>query len=92
MGDVNPGAEIRARGNIVVLGTLRGLAHAAYGAEGGYILALRFHAQQLRIGELIARGDAPGAARGAEIAHVAGGKIVVESYQGKLPGGPTTAR
>ncbi len=32
MGDVNPGAEIVAGGNIMVLGTLRGLAHA--GANG----------------------------------------------------------
>lgn len=32
MGDVNPGAEVVAGGNIMILGTLRGLAHA--GANG----------------------------------------------------------
>ena len=32
LGDVNPGAEITARGDIVVMGWIRGLAHA--GADG----------------------------------------------------------
>jgi septum site-determining protein MinC len=87
IGDVNPGAEVRAGGNIVILGALRGLAHAACGADSGYIIALRLDAQQIRIGSLIARaadaGD--GAARSAEIAYAAEGRIVVEPYQGRLP-------
>jgi len=88
VGDVNPGAEIQARGNIIVLGRLRGVAHAAVGSERGFIFALRFEPQQLRIGKLVARAgesDAPGA--GAEIAYATGRTIVVERYQGRLPSG-----
>ncbi|MDO4582173.1 MAG: septum site-determining protein MinC [Bacillota bacterium] len=54
-GDVNPGAEIVATGNIVIMGTCRGMLHA--GAEGdneAYILAYTLAAQQLRIGEYVA--------------------------------------
>jgi septum site-determining protein MinC len=88
LGDVNPGAEVRAGGNITVMGALRGVAHAGRGEGGGYIVALRLEAQQVRIGGLIARGGEPaGAARGAEIAYASNGQIVVESYQGRLPGG-----
>jgi septum site-determining protein MinC len=88
VGDVNPGAEIQARGNIIVLGRLRGVAHAAVGSECGFIFALRFEPQQLRIGRLVARAgesDAPG--EGAEIAYATGRTIVVERYQGRLPSG-----
>jgi len=88
VGDVNPGAEIQARGNIIVLGRLRGVAHAAVGGECGFIFALRFAPQQLRIGRLVARAgesDAPG--QGAEIAYATGRTIVVERYQGRLPSG-----
>jgi septum formation inhibitor MinC len=87
-GDVNPGAEIRAEGNIVVLGRLRGTAHAAIGRDSGFILALRLEPQQLRISRTVARAgdkDKPGTV--PEIAHVAGGNIVVERYLGRLPGG-----
>jgi septum site-determining protein MinC len=88
-GDVNPGAEVRATGNIVVLGRLRGTAHAGIGEAGGFILALRLEPQQLRIGRSVAR--AQDAERGTdqpvpEIAHLAGKTIVVERYQGRLPG------
>ena len=86
-GDVNPGAEIRAEGNIVVLGRLRGTAHAGINREAGFILALRLEPQQLRIGRMVARaseGDTPGSV--PELAHVAGTAIVVERYVGRLPG------
>jgi septum site-determining protein MinC len=101
VGDVNAGAELRAGGNIVVMGVLRGLAHAGCLGDGGYIVALRLEAQQLRIGGLIARGaggeappraHGPGATSGAggygsdvEIAYVSDGQIVVEPYRGRLP-------
>ncbi|CCW35568.1 septum site-determining protein MinC [Chthonomonas calidirosea] len=55
-GDVNPGAEVIAGGDIVVLGTLRGLAHAGcYGNEGARIIAGNMRPQQLRIAGQIAR-------------------------------------
>jgi septum site-determining protein MinC len=86
VGDVNPGAEVRAEGNIVILGRLRGIAHAGIGRDRGFILALRLEPQQLRIGRLVARApDAPSS--GTEIAYVTDRNIVVERYAGKLPAG-----
>lgn len=84
-GDVNPGAEVRATGNIVVLGCLRGTAHAGIGRDTGFILALQLEPQQLRIGRKVARADANTRASNAEIAYATGTSIVVERYSGRLP-------
>jgi len=85
-GDVNPGAEVRATGNIVVLGRLRGTAHAGIGQDVGFILALRLEPQQLRVGRKVARAaDSDTPANEAEIAYCTGEQIVVERYLGKLP-------
>jgi septum site-determining protein MinC len=55
-GDVNPGASITAKGDIIVMGTFRGLAHAgATGREEATITAFRLRATQLRIGNRICR-------------------------------------
>ena len=56
IGDVNPGAEIVAKGDITVWGVLGGIAHA--GSEGNSysrIRALKLHAIQLRIADVFAR-------------------------------------
>jgi septum formation inhibitor MinC len=85
-GDINPGAEVRASGNIVVLGRLRGTAHAGIGQDVGFILALRLEPQQLRIGRQVARAaDSDIPATEPELAYATGGSIIVERYQGKLP-------
>ena len=56
IGDVNPGAEVVAGGNIVVWGRVRGLVHAgALGDETAVICALHLTPTQLRIGSHIAR-------------------------------------
>ncbi len=40
IGDVNPGAEVVAEGNIVIMGTLRGTAHAGYaGNKSAFVAA-----------------------------------------------------
>lgn len=50
LGDVNPDAYIVASGNIIVMGALRGVAHAgANGDENAQIIALKLIPQQLRI-------------------------------------------
>jgi len=55
VGDVNPGAELVATGDIVVFGRLRGIAHAgAGGDEAARIFALDLSATQLRIATFIA--------------------------------------
>jgi len=55
-GDTNPGSEIIASGDIVVLGSLRGIAHAgAKGDENSQIAALSLRPTQLRIASYIGR-------------------------------------
>jgi len=85
-GDVNSGAEVIAGGDVVVLGTLRGVAHAgAYDETGGgrVIFSLNLQATQLRIGMVISRGGASKGKGEAEIARVDGDTIVVEPYQSR---------
>lgn len=56
IGDVNPGAEIIAKGDITVWGVLGGIAHAgADGSSYSRIRALKLYAIQLRIGDVVAR-------------------------------------
>ncbi len=55
LGDVNPGAEIIADGDVVVFGALRGLAHAGAGGERtARIWALSMQPNQIRIADLVA--------------------------------------
>lgn len=56
IGDVNPGAEIIAKGDITVWGVLSGIAHS--GSDGNNytkIRALKLNPIQIRIGEVFAR-------------------------------------
>lgn len=56
LGDVNPGAEVIAAGDVIVWGKLRGLVHAgAMGDNSAIVCALLFEPTQLRIGNAIAR-------------------------------------
>lgn len=81
LGDVNPGAEIMAAGDIVVMGVLRGLAHAGAGGDASRVVAaFRFEATQLRIANHIARapeGDHPPDV--AEVAMVRDGQVVLDN-------------
>lgn len=85
-GDVNSGAELVAGGDIAVLGTLRGVAHAgAYDETGGgrTIFALNLQPTQLRIGSIISRGSGEVRGKSPEIARVDKDMIVVEPYSAK---------
>ena len=54
IGDVNPGAEIIAEGNIIVIGTLRGLVHAGCAGNADcFVAALNLYPTQLRISDII---------------------------------------
>jgi septum site-determining protein MinC len=82
-GDVNAGAEVMAGGDIVVMGTLRGLAHAGcYGDESARIVAGNLRPPQLRIASKIARSPEEGARpqsgpRIPEVARIEGEEIGV---------------
>ena len=56
LGDVNPGAEIVAGGNIIVWGKVRGMVHAgAFGDKNTVVCALDLAPAQLRIAGFISR-------------------------------------
>jgi septum site-determining protein MinC len=78
-GDVNAGAEVVAAGDIVVFGTLRGVAHAgSTGDEGARIIATNLRPTQIRIASLIARSPdagAPPLSKSPEIACIKDGEI-----------------
>ena len=84
MGDINPGAEVIAGGDIIVLGKLKGVVHA--GADGSYdakIFAMYLEATQLRIANVISRSPdehKKNSKYDAEIAYLKNGKIIVENY------------
>lgn len=55
MGDVDFGATVVSKGNIVVLGTIRGSVHAgAAGNEKAFVVALSMKPQELRIADVSA--------------------------------------
>lgn len=80
VGDVNPGAELIATGDIVVFGRLAGIAHAgAQGDEAARIYAIDLAATQLRIATYIAAEERakPRKAPLPEVALARDGRIVI---------------
>lgn len=56
IGDVNPGGTVKATGNIFIMGSLQGIAHAGYqGNRQAVIMASYMNPVQLRIAELYSR-------------------------------------
>ncbi|MCR4435258.1 MAG: septum site-determining protein MinC [Clostridiales bacterium] len=56
IGDVNPGGELIASGNVIVVGSLRGIVHAgADGNKDAIVVALNLQPTQLRIADVITR-------------------------------------
>jgi septum site-determining protein MinC len=78
LGDVNPGAEVVAVGDIIVFGNLRGIAHAgALGDRSARIWAFSIEPSQIRIADLVAippKGDKSTSKR-YEIAEIQGDLI-----------------
>lgn len=83
IGDVNPGAEVIAGGDVIVWGRLRGLVHAgALGDESAIICALELTPTQLRIASQIAipPDDRPGDPL-PETASIRDGQIVADPWR-----------
>lgn len=81
MGDVNPGGQVIAGGDVIVLGRLCGNAVAGHPEnEMAIVMALDFRPTQIQIGGFVAAGLPAGSDKVAEFAHVEEGKIVVEDY------------
>ncbi len=88
MGDLNPGAEAIAGGDIIVLGSLMGTAIAGQpDNEGAIIMALDFRPTQVQIGGLAAAGSAGfgGSGKTPEFAMIENNKIVVMDYAAANP-------
>lgn len=76
VGDVNPGAEIVAEGNVLVWGRVRGMIHAgAKGDQSAYICALDLSPTQLRIAEEVSVALKPQESPRPEIARLEEGKL-----------------
>jgi len=81
MGDVNPGAEIAAGGNVIVWGRLRGVVHAgAGGDEAAVVCALDLAPTQLRIAGQIAVSPERRKYPGPEIARIRDGQLIAETW------------
>lgn len=84
LGDVNPGATVVSKGNVVVLGSLKGTIHAgAAGNECAFVAALNMNPMQIRIADAIARcADGPSGSKnnltGPMIAYTEDGNIYME--------------
>jgi septum site-determining protein MinC len=82
IGDVNPGAEIVAGGDVIVWGKLRGIVHAGVvGDDRAVVCALQLAPSQIRIGSHIARPpERSRLPKTPEIASVQDDRIVVERW------------
>jgi septum site-determining protein MinC len=82
IGDVNPGAEVVAAGDVIVWGKLLGTVHAgAMGDEEAVVCALQLAPSQIRIGAQIARSpERSHPPKVPEIASVQKEGIVVERW------------
>lgn len=83
VGDVNPGAVLKANGNVVILGILRGIVYAGLGGdENSIIAAYKLIASQLKICDII--GRAPDETEFdhsvPEVVRLIDGKLVIEPY------------
>lgn len=82
IGDVNRGARVVSKGNIIVLGSLKGTAYAgATGNPNSFVIALDMSPTQIRIGDIIARApDEPvkEEVKEVKIAFLEDGNIYIE--------------
>ena len=84
VGDVNPGAEIVAGGNIVVWGRLRGTVHAgADGNKNAIICALNLTPTQLRIADQISVMPTQKKKTGPEVARLVDNRVIAEPWDHK---------
>ncbi len=82
LGDVNPGAEIVAEGNIIIWGRLRGAVHAgSKGNQAAVVCALDFAPMRLQVGE-DAMITSPKRETGKpEMAFIRDERVVIEPWQ-----------
>ena len=81
IGDVNPGAEIIAGGNVIIWGHLRGMVHAgAEGDQSAVVCALDLSPTQLRIADQIAVTPQRRGKPQPEMARLQNGQVIAEPW------------
>jgi septum site-determining protein MinC len=84
IGDVNPGSEIVAGGDVVVWGRLRGMVHAgAEGNQDAVVCAMDLAPTQLRIADHIATTPEQHGKMQPEMARIVDGQVVAVPWQPK---------
>ncbi|MFG6328590.1 MAG: septum site-determining protein MinC [Lachnospiraceae bacterium] len=82
IGDIKPGAKVISKGNVIILGSLKGNVYAgAAGNANAFVVALDMRPVQIRIADTIARApDNPEKAAGnqTKIAFLDDGNIYIE--------------
>ena len=82
IGDINPGAEVVAGGNVVVWGRIRGVVHAgATGDTNAVVCALDLAPTQLRIGTQISISPERKGKPRPEMAMLKEGQFVAQSWK-----------
>jgi septum site-determining protein MinC len=88
LGDVNPGGEVVAGGDILIMGSLCGTAAAGQpNHQEAIVLALDFRPIQVQICGVIATGLSSAGEGQAEFARLEGGEIRIEAYLKASPFG-----
>ena len=81
IGDINPGAEVIASGDVVVWGRLRGMVHAGAGGNiDALVCALDLAPTQLRIADQIAITPQRRGKPQPEMARLKDGQVVAEAW------------
>jgi septum site-determining protein MinC len=81
LGDVNPGAELIAGGNIIVYGRLRGVVHAGAGGDPeAVVCALDLSPTQLRIADTISVSPPRKGKTRPEIAYLEDGQVLARDW------------
>lgn len=86
LGNIHPGAQVTATGNIVILGTCSGSVHAGQsGNQKAYIIALNIKNGHLRIADHILYPEMETSLTGPVIASINQNKITLADYINKRP-------
>ncbi len=81
LGDVNPGAELVAGGNIIVWGRLRGVVHAGAGGDASAVVcSLDLSPTQLRIADKISVSPPRKGKPRPEIAYLEDGQVAAQDW------------
>ncbi len=88
LGDVNPGALVISKGNVIVLGALKGqVAAGAYENENAFVFAIDMSPVQMQIAGVRARSSdepAKDGDRGMKLAFIEDGRICLEPLNKKI--------